>query len=62
MDAIAAVLTSYTMQAATLAADVGASMTRRALDEMRTQATLLIDATPPPPPLTTKGVALDVSA
>lgn len=63
MDAISNVIsTTYSMRAEALASDLGASLTRVALEEMQTQAASILDAVPPPPPMTTKGATLDTFA
>ncbi len=63
MEAISHVIsTTYSMRADSLALDLGASLTRKALEEMQTQAASILDAVPPPPPMTTRGATLDVFA
>jgi hypothetical protein len=63
MDPIAAVLSVVQSRQTMLAATVNASMTRKALDQMQIQAAHLLDAMPPPPPMsTTRGGQLDVYA
>ena len=62
MEAISNALAANAPRPTVLSMEIGASLTRQALEEMQTQAVSVLDAVPPPPPLTTKGATLDARA
>ncbi len=62
MDPISAAMSVMGAQQASLALEVGTSLTRKALDEMQTQAATLLATMPPPQPFSSRGHVFDAYA